>query len=216
MTRFVAPVFDYVAAPEQRGVTGREKAGRRKVAVVGAGPVGLAAAIDLALHGIDCVLLDEDDTVSTGSRAICWAKRTLEIFDRLGVAGAMMEKGVTWRTGKVFRRDRLLYEFDLEPEGDQRFPAFINLQQYYAEHFLVERARGLQAIDLRWKHRVTGITAHADHVVLEVETPDGSYHLEADWLIAADGARSTIRRLMGLEFKGKIFEDRFLIADVRM
>src|SRR5271168_4667825 len=72
------------------------------VVVVGAGPIGLASAIDLAQHGVPVVLLDDDCTLSTGSRAICFAKRTLEIFDRLGCGQRMVDKGVSWNLGRVF------------------------------------------------------------------------------------------------------------------
>ena len=208
---FVPPVYPFRKAPEQRGASRRHK-----VAVIGAGPVGLSAAIDLALHGVPVVLLDEDDTVSTGSRAICWAKRTLEIFDRLGVVEPMMERGITWSRGKVFFGERLVYGFDLLPEGGHRFPAFINLQQYYVEHFLAERALSLDLVDLRWRHRVTGLQQRDDHVVLDVATPEGAYTLQADWVLAADGAKSPTRRMLGLDFVGRVFEDRFLIADVKM
>jgi 3-(3-hydroxy-phenyl)propionate hydroxylase len=194
-----------------------EKAGRtHKVAIVGAGPVGLAAAIDLAQHGVECVVLDEDDTVSVGSRAICWAKRTLEIFDRLGAVRPMMAKGITWNRGRVFHGDRELYSFDLLPELDHKYPAFINLQQYYVEEALVARCGQLPAIDLRWRHKLVGLRKTDNAVLLEVETPDGKHRLAAQYLIAADGARSSVRRLLGLEFEGRVFEDRFLISDVRM
>jgi 3-(3-hydroxy-phenyl)propionate hydroxylase len=205
--------FPYIAPPELRGVAAK----RRAVIIVGAGPVGLSAAIDLALHDIPVLLLDESDVVSVGSRAICWAKRTLEIWDRLGVAERMLAKGVTWSLGRVYHRDQELYSFDLAPEGGHKMPAFINLQQYYVEEFLVARASELaNRIELRWKNKVTGISARADAVELEVDTPDGSYRLEADWVIAADGGRSTIRGMLGLPFSGETFEERFLIADVRM
>jgi 3-(3-hydroxy-phenyl)propionate hydroxylase len=205
--------FPYIAPPELRGVAAK----RRAVIIVGAGPVGLSAAIDLALHDIPVLLLDESDVVSVGSRAICWAKRTLEIWDRLGVAERMLAKGVTWSLGRVYHRDQELYSFNLAPEGGHKMPAFINLQQYYVEEFLVARASELaNRIELRWKNKVTGISARADAVELEVDTPDGSYRLEADWVIAADGGRSTIRGMLGLPFSGETFEERFLIADVRM
>ena len=211
MKTYTFPRYAYRPPPELRG-GGRH----RPVVVVGAGPVGLAAAIDLALHGVACVVIDDDDTVSIGSRAICWSKRSLEILERLGVAGRMMAKGVTWQSGRIFLGERELYRFDLADEGRQRFPAFINLQQYYVEQYLVERAQEFPEIELRWRNRLAGIAARADGVALDVDTPDGRYRLDADWVIAADGARSETRRLMGLDFLGRVFEDRFLIADVVM
>ncbi|MBV9078803.1 MAG: FAD-dependent oxidoreductase [Methylobacteriaceae bacterium] len=205
--------FPYRTPPELSGNAVR----RVPVAIVGAGPVGLAAAIDLALHGVPSVVLDDNDTVSTGSRAICWAKRTLEIFDRLGVGDRMVAKGVTWQRGRVFRGEREIYAFDLLPEGGHKMPAFINLQQYYVEEYLVARCADFpELIDLRWRNRVAGVAPHEDGVRLAVETPDGSYGLEADWVVAADGARSALRTMLGLPFAGQDFEERFLIADVRM
>ena len=189
---------------------------RHPVVVVGAGPVGLTAAIDLALRGVPVVILDDADRIGEGSRGICWAKRTLEIWDRLGVAAGMVEKGVTWKFGKVFCGDDLVYAFDLLPEDGHKMPAFINLQQYYVEGALVERAAGLGGIDLRWRNKVVGLAPGNDRARLAIETPDGRYHLDADWVIAADGARSALRDLLGLSFRGVTFEDQFLIADVRM
>jgi 3-(3-hydroxy-phenyl)propionate hydroxylase len=188
------------------------------VIVVGAGPVGLAMAMDLVLRGIATVVLDEDDTVSVGSRSICWAKRTLEIYDRLGCAEPMLARGITWNLGKVFHGDRLLYEFNLLPEEGHRFPAFINLQQNLAEEIFVARADALagRGLDLRWKNRVTNVVPEDDHVRVEIDTPDGTYALRSDYLVAADGVRSTVRRALGLDFKGRVFEDRFLISDVKM
>jgi 3-(3-hydroxy-phenyl)propionate hydroxylase len=186
------------------------------VAIVGGGPVGLTAALDLAAHGISCILLDDEDTVSTGSRAICYAKRTLEVWDRLGVGERMLEKGVTWQVGRVFHGDRQCYSFDLLPEAGHRYPAFINLQQYYAELYLVEAAQQRPEIDLRWRHKITDAVQGNDGVRLAVATPDGTYTLVADYVLAADGARSSVRRSLGLDFRGQVFEDRFLIADVHM
>ena len=126
--------FPFVAPP---GLTAPEP--RHKVAIVGAGPIGLAMAIDLALHGVASVVLDDNDVVSVGSRAICWSKRTLEILDRLGVGERMLEKGVTWKVGRNFHGAEEVYSFDLLPEEGHKYPAFINLQQYYVEEYLIER-----------------------------------------------------------------------------
>ena len=205
-------VFDYTRHPDQSAAAPVH----RPVVVVGAGPVGLALAIDLAQRAIPVVLLDNDNTLSTGSRAICFAKRTLEIFDRLGCGDRMVEKGVSWNVGRVFFKDEPIYSFDLLPETGHARPAFINLQQYYVEGYLAERAAELPLIDLRWKNKVAGVDQHADHATLTVETPDGPYQLEADYVAACDGGRSAVRQLIGQESKGRVFRDRFLIADVKM
>ena len=127
------------------------------VLIVGAGPVGLAAAIDLALHGIASIVCDDQEAVSAGSRAICWSQRTLEIFDRLGVGARMAAKGVTWKVGRLFHRDREVYAFDLLPESGHKMPAFINLQQFHVEHYLIERCADFpDLIELRWMSRVSG------------------------------------------------------------
>jgi 3-(3-hydroxy-phenyl)propionate hydroxylase len=189
---------------------------RHPVVVVGAGPVGLSLAIDLAQRGQRVLLLDNDDKLSTGSRAICFAKRTLEIWDRLGVGTPMCAKGVEWNVGKVYFGNELLYRFDLLPEPGHERPAFINLQQYYAEAWLALRASELPNLEIRWKHAVVGCTQTDERVQLEVETPEGRYALEADWIAACDGSRSPLRAMLGQESKGRVFRDRFLIADVKM
>lgn len=185
------------------------------IVVVGAGPVGLGMAIDLALRGQKVVVVDDDHHFSVGSRAICFAKRTLDIWDRLGVGERMVQKGISWNIGKVFFRDEEVWNFNLLPEPQHRRPAFINLQQYYCEGYLYERAIEL-GVEIRSKHKVTALTNHADYAQLEVTTPEGSYQLRADWLVACDGARSPLRSLLGQSSQGRIFQDRFLIADVRM
>ncbi len=205
-------VFHYQPSPDQAA----PQPVRRPVAIVGAGPVGLALAIDLAQRGVPVVVLDNDNTLSTGSRAICFAKRTLEIFDRLGCGDRMAAKGVSWNVGKVFFRDAQVYAFDLLPEAGHARPAFVNLQQYYVEGFLAERCAQFPLIEVRWKNAVSGVEPHDDHVLLTIDTPDGPYRLAAGHVAACDGSRSSVRRLMGLESKGRTFRDRFLIADVRM
>ena len=204
--------FPYTRSPDQdaRAPT------RHPVVVVGAGPVGLTAAIDLAQQGIPAVLLDDDNKLSTGSRAICFAKRTLEIWDRLGCGERMVEKGVSWNVGKVYFRDDLVYTFNLLPEPGHHRPAFVNLQQYYCEGYLCQHAQSIANLDLRWRNKVVGVDPKDDRVRLDVQTPEGNYRLDADYVIACDGARSSIRALIGQESKGRAFHDRFLIADVKM
>ena len=209
-------LYPYAPSPDQTAAI----PARHRVVVVGGGPVGLALALDLGRRGVPVLLLDDHEGTGQGSKALCFAKRTLEICDRLGAAGPMLDKGVRWNVGKVFHDDRLLYEFNLSPEDGHAFPAFINLQQPWFETFLHQAIVAAQIagapIEIRGKNRVDGLTQAGDHVVLDVMTPDGPYELAADWLIACDGARSPLRGMMGLDFKGRVFEDNFLIADVRM
>jgi 3-(3-hydroxy-phenyl)propionate hydroxylase len=186
------------------------------VVIVGAGPVGLVAALGLAQRGHRVVVLDRKQTLSEGSKAICWSKRTLEIMHRLGLGRTLAAQGVTWQRGRVFFGEREVYAFDLLPEQGHRWPAFINLQQYLFEHCCIGAAAESDRIDLRWQERVTAIETTADGVLLTVETPEGPYRIGADWVIAADGAHSTVRPLMGLGFEGRSFQDQFLICDIKM
>ncbi len=209
--------YDYAPFPYTKppGLTAPEP--RHPVVIVGAGPIGLAMAVDLALRGIKSVILDDNNVVSVGSRAICWAKRTLEIFDRLGVGERMLNKGVTWKVGRNFFGKDEVYNFDLLPEPGHKYPAFINLQQYYVEQYLAERAQEFPGlIDLRFLNKVTDHTDHGTYVSLTVETPDGPYTLETDWYIACDGATSATRKRMDLPFEGQTFDEHFLIVDVEM
>ena len=204
--------FAYTRSPDQDAT----EPARHPVVVVGAGPVGLSLAIDLAQRGQRVLLLDNDHRLSTGSRAICFAKRTLEIWDRLGVGDAMCAKGVGWNVGKVFFGNEQLYQFDLLPEPGHERPAFINLQQYYAEAYLATRAAELPNIDMRWHNRVASIEQGPTGVRLGIDTPEGPYSIVAEHVAACDGSRSPLRALLGQESQGRVFQDRFLIADVRM
>ena len=213
---FVFTLYPYVRSADQDLPT----PAHHPVIVVGAGPVGLAAALDLGRQGVPVLVLDDHDGVGAGSRAICFSKRTLEICDRLGAAGPMLRKGVQWNRGKVFRDDRLVYEFNLLPEAGHKFPAFINLQQPYFEKFLHDailtaRAGGAP-IEIRGANRVDAVMQDGDGATLCATTPEGLYRMRADWIIAADGVHSPVREMMGLGFEGRVFEDNFLIADVQM
>ena len=206
--------------PYQKGADQDLAPRRHPVVIVGGGPIGMALALDLGRKGTPVLVLDDHEGVGQGSRAICFAKRTLEICDRLGAGKAMIDKGVQWNVGKVFHGDERVFEFNLQPEDGHKAPAFINLQQPYFEKYLVDEIRVAQSdgapIEIRGRNAVTGVTPQGDHVVLDINTPDGPYQLEADWLVACDGARSPTREMLGLSFEGRVFEDNFLIADVKM
>jgi 3-(3-hydroxy-phenyl)propionate hydroxylase len=207
------PVFAYRRPAELDGTRRRHP-----VAIVGGGLSGLTAACDLASRDISVVLLDEDDTVGVrgaSSRGIVYAQKTLEIFDRLGIYERIAEKGVTWSVGRVLADDDVLYAFDAAKGSLSKQPPFINLQQFYIEWFLVDRLNELPNAELRWKNRVTGIAFAEDHATLTVETPDGTYALDAEWVIDASGLASTIRQQLGAAMAAELGEDRWCISDVR-
>lgn len=196
----------------------RHSGERRSIVIVGAGPVGLTLALDLGRRGHDVVVLNRLDFVAAGSKAICFAKRTLEIWDRLGIAAPIVAQGVVWDVGKVFwgAHDAPIYRFDLSPLKRQKMPGFVNLQQYHVEERLLEAVGALPNVELRWGHELVGVERSAGGVRASIRCADGAYPLEADWLVACDGSKSSVRHLLGLEFEGRVFEDNFLIADIRM
>jgi len=185
--------------------------------IVGSGPVGLALALDLGRRGHQVTVLTAFDFIAAGSKAICFAKQSLDIFDRLGVGERMIEKGVNWNVGKLFWKDQddPVYQFDMLPVKNQKNPGFINIQQYYVEDFLVDALEAMDNVDIRWGHQVKDIDHNDASATLSISTQDGDYKLEADYTLACDGSRSTIRDLMGLDFEGRVFEDNFLIADIK-
>ncbi len=218
LNTYTYPEFAYRPSPEQQA--GEVK--RHPVVIIGAGPIGMTQALDLAARGVASVILDDNNTVSIGSRAVCYAKRPLEIWDRLGLGEGYAARGIQWKVGKVFFRNDLAYQFDLLPEEHHKMPAMINLQQYYLEEELVKACDASPLIDLRWKHKLLALEqgdsegeGQGDGVAtLTVETPNGIFKMQTDWVIAADGANSDTRRMVGADFTGHFFQDRFLIADV--
>ena len=208
------PSWPFVVPPD---LAARERR-RYPVVIAGAGLAGLTLACDLALRGIEVVVLDEDDTVGVrgaSSRGICYAQKSLEIFDRLGIYERIRDKGITWSIGRTFSGADEIYSFNLKDESFSEQPPFINLQQFYLEWFLVERVRELAPEAIRWKSTVARVEHGSDGAVIEVETPAGAYALEADWFVDATGANSRIRDELGLEAHPSRHTDRWCISDVR-
>lgn len=212
------PVWRHVGASAAPQATRDSSAARASVVIVGAGPVGLAMALDLGQRGHEVIVISRLPFVPGGSKAICFSKRSLDIFDRLGVGRKLLEKGVTWNLGKVFWGDRAepIYQFDMLPVKDQQYPGFINIQQYYVEEAMLDEVSALPNVQLRMGQQIEAVEHFGDHVRLGVVAGDERYTLETDWLIACDGSKSSVRTLMGLDFDGRVFEENFLIADIRM
>ena len=187
-----------------------------RVAVVGAGPIGMTLAGRLAQRGQSVVLLEQEPRhAAEGSKAICMERETLEIWARLGIGEHVAERGVQWQVGRTFFRGRELFRVQLPGSGDDHFPAFVNISQSEVEEMLLERLRELPNVEVWWGHRLTGLRQDGDGVTLTCETPDGERSLRVGYAVGTDGAHSAVRHLLGLAFPGHSHEDLFLICDIR-
>ena len=215
---YALPTYEFKIPPE---LDGRSRNSSYPVVVVGAGLAGLTAACDLAQRGIAVLLIDEDDTVGVrgaSSRGICYAQKSLEIFERLGTYSKIEAKGVQWSVGKTLAGNDVVYEFDLRQTMAHQSsvqPPFINLQQFYIEWFLVDQIQAEPLVDLRWKSKVLAVSQNDEGVNLSIECPAGTYQIQAQWLLDATGNRSPIRDGFGLKTNPAIGEDRWCISDVR-
>ncbi|MGA0927532.1 MAG: FAD-dependent monooxygenase, partial [Burkholderiaceae bacterium] len=190
---------------------------RHRVVIAGGGPVGFATALGLAKQGVASVVLEADDSVCFGSRAICVSRRSLEILHRLGVGAGFDAIGLPWTGGRSFYQGQEVLRFEMPQDDNQQFAPMVNMAQYSIEQTLLD---GVQAnanlIDVRWQTAVTGMSQDEAGISLAVKTPTGTYQLHTDWLVAADGGRSTIREAMGLRLQGTSYEGRYVIVDILM
>ncbi len=185
------------------------------VVIVGAGPIGLVTALDLARFGVASILLEEDLQVSHGSRAIVLTRRSLEILQQVGAEMPFRAKGLPWSFGRSFFRGREVYRMVMPHDEDDRFLPGLNIQQQYIEEYLVDYCLRNPLVDLRWGQKVVGISQDQARVTLRIDTPEGEYDLAGDWVVAADGGRSTIRKLLGLRMEGRSYPGNFVIADIK-
>src|SRR3954452_24472313 len=195
---FNYPIFPVGHAPEREGVRTRHP-----VVIAGAGPIGMTAALALARHGVRSVLLDRKETFNDGSRAICIARPSMHILERIGAVAPFLTKALGWRFGRSYYRDQEIFRLEMpHPSGEKYLPMY-NLQQQYIEQFLYDAVSGCDLIDMRWQSEFIGLDCRADAVSLSVSSPAGHYRLDADYVLAADGARSPIRSMLGLRLKGE-------------
>jgi 3-(3-hydroxy-phenyl)propionate hydroxylase len=190
---------------------------RHAVTIVGGGPVGLTVALGLAKYGAPSVLVEADDSVCHGSRAICISRRSREIIERLGAVEGFLNTGLPWAGGRSVYRDTEVLHFAMPQDDNQKLPPMVNLAQYDIEQFLLDAAeKKADLIDIRWQTRATAIDSRTDGATLKRNTPEGDYSLNSDWVVACDGGRSTIRGALGLQLKGTSNEGRYVIVDIEL
>ncbi|MGO4328072.1 FAD-dependent monooxygenase [Cupriavidus sp. 2TAF22] len=192
------------------------KQDRKKVVIAGSGPAGLVAALELARHGVPSVVVTSELQVSQGSRAIVFTRRSMEILQQVGVADRMTESGLPWRYGNSYYRGERVFRMEAPHDGDDRFFPMLNIQQQYMEEYLLDACAANPLIDFRWGNKVAKVDQETDFARVEVDTPEGPYWLETEWLVAADGGRSGIRTAMDLQMEGASYEGFFVIADIKI
>ncbi len=189
---------------------------RHPVLIVGAGPIGMTAALVLARYGVRSVLIDRKDTFNDGSRAICIARPSMHILERIGAVAPFVEKALGWRFGRSYYRGEQIFRLEMpQPPGEKYLPMY-NLQQQYIEQFLHDAVAASDLIDMRWQSGLSAIEPDNGGVSVRISSPAGDYRLDADYVLAADGARSPARSMLGLRLKGDNYEGRYVIADIRM
>lgn len=185
--------------------------GAPRVIVVGAGPVGCVAAAVLARRGVHVTLMEAEPVLPRELRASTFHPATLDLLAELDVVGELIDRGLIARHFAYRdRRAGVVARFDLGAIADvTAHPYRLQCEQFKLCEILLRRFRDEPAVTVRFAHCVTGASDGGDHAT--VTLADGSVH-GADWVLAADGASSAVRKSLGLAFEGMTYEDRYLVV----
>jgi 3-(3-hydroxy-phenyl)propionate hydroxylase len=185
-----------------------------RVIVVGAGPVGLTAALALARRNIPVVVLAAESELVMELRGSTFHPPTLDLLDEFAVVPRMIEAGLkapTWQfrdreTGPVATFDLSLLA------ADTAHPYRVQCEQWKLMRFLEEALRAIPGVEIRFGHNVVDVRQDDDAVTVIAETPSGQAEVSGRYVIAADGSRSAVRQALGVEFEGFTYPELFLIA----
>jgi 2-polyprenyl-6-methoxyphenol hydroxylase-like FAD-dependent oxidoreductase len=185
--------------------------------VVGAGPVGLLVAAELARHGIQPTLIERSLTRSPYSKALAVHMRTMEVFDALGILPTALHMGRAVHRMSAYSNGKRLFHLDLDGATKATaHPFVLILPQYETERLLTAHA-DLLGVTVQRELTLTALSQGDDAVTATVTDASGhSRELRARWLIACDGAHSAARRLLGVPYEGEDLDSRFLLADLTL
>lgn len=187
-----------------------------QVLIVGAGPVGMTAGLLLAGFGIESIILESGSFGDPiGSRSLCTQGDVLEVLERVGISNNLMSEGVTWHLGRTYYRRHELFRITFPRTGREHFPPFVNIGQDRIEYWLERRVGAEPLTGIRYRHQVVGISNRPDGVRVTVLADGRTHTVTGRYAICAGGARDPGRKLMGIGFPGRSFDDRFLICDIR-
>ncbi|PVX31578.1 FAD-dependent oxidoreductase [Sphingomonas pokkalii] len=185
---------------------------RVQVVVVGAGPVGCVAGMLLARQGIDVMLVEKGEDCAADMRASTFHPPTLEMLEQLDITPRLIERGLKapiyhWRD----RRSGEVLAFDLTEIADvTRHPYRIQCEQYHLSRMLAERLEETPNAAVQFNHRLVHFAEDDRGVDLALETPMEIRRVRADYVIAADGASSIVRKWLRAEFHGFTYPEKFL------
>lgn len=185
-----------------------------RIVVVGAGPVGLTAALGLARRNIPVTLLTAETAPVKELRGSTFHPPTLDLLDEFGIVPHMIEVGLKAPTWQF--RDREagpVATFDLSLlAGDTNHPYRVQCEQWKLMRLLEEQLRNIPGHDIRYGHDVVSMRQDGDSISVVANTDDGEVSVAGRYLIAADGAHSAVRRSADIEFEGFTYPELFLIA----
>lgn len=190
----------------------------KPVVIAGGGPVGLITALGLVQQGVPVLVLEEDSSLSMDTKAGTVLTRSLEVLDRFNSLEPVLAASV--RIDEIGEADRASDKASLsvmtsELFTETRFPFVINIPQHQLEPVLRDTLAQKAPGSLRMNHRVTGFVQDGDSVVVHVDTPTGPKFVEASYLLACDGGRSTIREKLGITVEGKTLSERYMLIDLQ-
>jgi 3-(3-hydroxy-phenyl)propionate hydroxylase len=187
---------------------------QQRVIVVGAGPVGVVAALSAALRGFPVTLLESEVDIDNSPRAATFHPSTLDMIDGLGIMEEFLAVGLAARYFDFWDKPSrtLVARMDHDVlRDDTRFPFVVQTEQHKLVRMCLARLERMPDVEVRLGWSVESVAQDEKSVTVKARSADGTDQVEGRWLIACDGGRSTIRKALGIEFEGYTWPERFVV-----